>query len=157
MAENNEDIIWRAAEFKYFKKSFGWYVTVIGIAALLVIFALTQNNFFFAVFIVLATIMLVFLGKKRPKVVRFEITDNGVSVGKDISYSYDELEGYTVREYEHRLSEIVIKRNAVVDPFLKMPVDSKKLPKAVDKLSKHIPEKEYEESMIDTLSDLFGF
>lgn len=157
MTENNEDIIWRAAEFKYFKKGIGWYLTVIGAALALILFAFWQNNFFFAVFIALAAIMVIFLGKKRPKVVEFKITDEGISIEDDINYNYDQIDGFTIRKYQDRLNEIVIKTNKTVNPFIKMPVDSKILPKAEERLSKHIQEKEYKEAMVDTFADIFRF
>lgn len=159
MAEKkeNEVISWRAAEFKYFEKGILWYASVILAAVLLVIFALWQDNFFFAIFIVLASVVLIFLGRKRPKVVEFRITDNGISAGKDIDYDYEQLEGFTVREYEGRLNEIVVKADTTINPFVKMPVDSQILPKVTEKLKKHIPEKEYEEAIVDTFADLFRF
>lgn len=157
MEENNKEIIWRAAEYKHFKKSPLWYLVVALVSGLLTLLALLQNNFFFAIFVILAGIMLVFLGKKRPKVVEFRITNNGIEIGNDIAYDYNELEGYTVREYPDRLNEIIIKKDSAINPFIKMPVDSQILPKATSKIEEYIPQKDYEESIIDTFSDILGF
>jgi hypothetical protein len=48
-------ISWRAAEFHYIEKDYLWYTGIIAAGALLLVIALWQRNFFFAVFVAIAT------------------------------------------------------------------------------------------------------
>lgn len=155
--KTEKSITWRAAEYEYSGKSVVWYVIVGTATALLTLSALWQHNFFFAVFILIAGAMLIVLGRKHPRVMDFTVNDKGVSIGKLQFYEYDDLEGFAIRNRPNRLDELVIKRKTSFSPFVKIPIDSKLAPQAKAILTSHIKEIEYNESLIDTLADLFGF
>ena len=85
----------------------------------------------------------------------FQVSEKGVGIGKRV-FEYSDLEGFHVREREHSLDEIILKKKAVINPFVRIPVDAdtrEKIEKVFDKKLKRI---EYEDSFLDAVSEWFG-
>lgn len=149
------EVSWKAAEYGYVEKSVLWYAVVGLTALILVAVALWQKNFFFAVFVVIAAAVFIAFGKQRPPVVEFRVSGEGVSVGKR-SFSYDRLESFAVRSRPNRLDEIILKQKTYVNPYLRLPADAKSARDARLLLRAALPEVEYQESLIDILSEWVG-
>ena len=165
MAENNTaehakktpPVIWRAAEFERHERTGAWYVSVVGVALVLVVIALIQHNFFFALFIMLAAGVLVLFSNRKPHIVEFRIDDEGVLVGSS-RYHYEDIDFFWMRERPGRLDEIVIKRKAVLNPLLKITADTHTAKSARLKLLEKLPEMgEDQESLFDIFTDWLGF
>jgi hypothetical protein len=157
MKEENKTISWRAAEYEHVKKGAFWYLLIIGTAVLILGAAFWQKNFFFAIFILIAVIVLVVFGRAKPLMHDFRITEEGVGIGVKTFYNYDHLEGFAVSSRPGRLDAIIIKKKSTFNPILKIPIDSKLAVGARDLLLRKLPELEYEESIIDIFSDWLGF
>ncbi len=160
--ENKEEtaareLTWRAAEYQFVEKNVSWYWLVIIVAIVLVFLAVLGRNFFFGVFIVLATAMIIFFGRKRPQVLDFKISDKGVAIGENVSYDYDRLEGFVILDKPGRLHEIVLKKKAAINPIFKLPIDAKSAEKAEVILQNHLPQMKYEDSLLDIISEWLGF
>ncbi len=157
--ENKEEkeINWQAAEYRYFKKGWDWYLWVSGIATILFIFALWQKNFFFAIFIVIAAVMVISISQRRPRIIEFKIDNEGIYIGKDTAYKYDEIEWFAIRHRPESLNEIIIKKKTLVNPIVKIQADSKITSKARKILKEHLEEKEYESSLLDAILERFRF
>jgi hypothetical protein len=155
--ELHNDIVWRAAEHDYSERGPLWYFLIGFSAIILIIISFWQKNFFFAVFVVLASITLMFLGRLRPQIFEFRLEKDGVRIGEKIFYDYDHLEGFAVVSKVDRLDEIVLKKKATLNPYLKLPADSKTAARAKEFLAQKLPEFNYEESLVDIFSDLLGF
>lgn len=151
------EISWRAAEYEHFEKSGVWYLIVGGVALILLVIALWQKNFFFGIFILLAGIMVITLGNRRPNVLDFKLTGEGCELGRGIFYKYDQMENFSLRSRPHRLDEIIFKKKAVFNPYVKIPVDSRTAEKARIFLVQKLPEVQYEGSLLDILIDFLGF
>lgn len=130
---------------------------IIGAAAVIFLIAIWQNNFFFAVFIAIATALLAFMGKKKPRIIDFKINEDGVYIGPDTFYDYDSLKWFAIRTRPGSLDEIVVRRDATVNPLVKIQADSKVTPEAREILKEKLEEIEYKESVIDALSEYFRF
>ena len=152
-----KEISWRAAEYEYFHKDALWYFVVAIIGLALIVLALWKNNFLFAIFIIISTVLFVTLGKKKPRVVEFKINDKGVGIGKNVFYDYENIESFDAKSYPDRLDELILKRKSPIHPFVRIPIDSKHLKEVKEILSKHLEEKKYEDSVIDSISDTLGF
>lgn len=153
--EKNE-ITWRAAEYEYSQKDWVWYAWVSGVAVVLVIFSIWQKNLFFGMFAVLAACMIVFFSRKKPRVLDFKINENEMRAGDNFVLTYDKLENFSIRSRVGHLDEIVVRKKATVNPFVRFPIDSKLALEAKKIIIKKLPEVEYSESIIDILSDRFG-
>lgn len=155
--DNKKEVSWRAAEYEYHEKDPVWYLWVVGIAIVLIFISLWQNNFFFLVFIVIAGTMVIFMGKKKPRVVEFKVDNEGIRIDKNIVYEYDDIEWFALRSTPGSLNEIIIKKESALNPIMRMRADSKITPEVIEILKKHVEEKEYDESLIDSVSEMLRF
>ncbi len=149
-------ITWRAAEYEYSPKDVGWYWIVGGASAAIALVGLWQRNFFFAIFIVLAGVLVIAFGRRRPEVIDFAVGEQGIGVGNRLT-EYDRIESFSVRARPGRLNEVIIKKKAAVNPYVRIPVDAQLAANIRTLLLAKLPEVEHEESLIDTLSDWLRF
>ena len=155
--EAPQELSWRAAEYQFTEKDPGWYWLVVVAGIVLLAVALFGRNFFFGVFIVIAAVMIISFSRRRPRVLDFKLSGKGVAIGENISYDYDRLEGYAILEKPGRLHELVLEKKAAINPFLKLPIDAESAKEAERILQNHLPQIEYEESLIDIISGWLGF
>ncbi len=150
------EITWRAAEYEHYEKTPGWFLSAGVAAALLLGIALWQKNFFFAVFIVIAFGAILYFSQRRPEIMDFSIGPEGVMLGH-LFLEYDRFEDFAIRERRQQLHEVVLKRKTTLNPQLRMPIDSKLAERARAMLAERLPEVPYQESLLETLTDLIGF
>ncbi len=150
------EITWRAAEYEFVEKNVIWYLGVGLVGFILVLLAIWQRNFFFAVFIAIAAAVLVAMGRKRPSVVEFVVNEEGITVGKHFS-PFEQFQGFSLRERPERLHELVLTKKAVVAPFVKIPVDAHAAVQVRELLVAKLPEVEYQESLLDVIAEWLGF
>ena len=162
-AKNPEEepllIEWQAPEFEYREKGVSWYWIGLIIAICLLAFSVWQKNFLFAVFTVIAYLVIVYSAGQKPAVWKFTINEKGVEIdpqkGKSIAsrfYKYEEIAGFDIWE-----KELVLKTNKKISPYLKMNFPAEKEKEIKKFLIKHIPEEEYDVSISDSFSKLIGF
>jgi len=150
------EITWRAAEYEYVEKTVLWYIGVGAAAFVLALIGLWQRNFFFVVFIAVAATVIIALGRKRPQVVEFRVSGEGVTVGKQF-LPYERLQNFSLRERPGRLDELVLMKKTMVVPFLKISVDGKVGAQVHDVLKEKLPEVEHQESLVDLVAEWLGF
>ena len=148
-----KEIIWKGVSFSYKSKGFSWFFFVSLFFFLIFLFALWQNNFLFALFIVLAGIMTIVLAKKKPKLLEFKLNDQGITIG-DKTYLFKDLEGFYINE--EKKPELFLKRKI---PFLnfKIPIRNKDLSEIKEFLKQRLPEEKIEDSLIDIFIKKIGF
>mgnify|MGYP001573962814 CR=1 FL=1 len=152
-----ESIEWEAPEFLYRHKTVFWYWISAIIAVIIFAFAWWQKNIFFGVFIVLAEILLIYFAGQRPRSLKFSAGPTGIAIGDEKHYSYDSLESFWVRQKNNEFSELIVKTTARLNPRLKILIDEKSAVSVRKILSKYLPEEEYEETLLDSFSELAGF
>ena len=159
MAEEKHlsEISWRAAERDHRERGWLWYAILGGGALFLFTLAMLQRNFFFGVFVILAAGVVFAAGSGKPKVLDFKINEHGVTVDNRIVYAFEKLDAFCFKNRLGRLDELILKKKAAVNPFVRIPIDSKTAEKAAAFLKKHIPEFEHQDSFMDIVSDWLGF
>lgn len=98
--ENNnkaeEEIIgWEIPEFRVPKRGRSWYITASLVAVILIIYALLTTNFLFALFVVLAAIVMIMNHGQQPGRVKVSFTNEGVYLDNKF-YDYDEFENFSI-------------------------------------------------------------
>ena len=156
MEKHKKEISWQAPEFKYEHKDVSWYWLSIIIAGLMILLAIWQRNLLFALFIIIAEIMIIIWAKERPKTLNFKIDDKGVHIDKIRTYNYDDLGGFHIIEKDN-ISELVLKTKNRLHPVVKIIIASINIAKIRDTLNDHLPEVEYEESLADHIDRLLKF
>lgn len=158
--EQNQDIkklTWRAAEYHFVEKNIAWHGLIGLMTLLLVIFALSQKNFFFAFFVILAAMTLFSFGRRRPPIASFEISEEGIAINNSIRYDYDQLESFAIINRPGRLDEILIKKRAIINPFVNLPADAATAAKAEKILEKKLEKFEHEPTIMEAIIIWLGF
>ncbi len=150
-------ISWRAAEFHYFEKDYLWYVWAVFTGVVLLAFALWQRNFFFAVFVVIATVLFVEFGKRRPRTLDYELNEKEVLIDGRMSIPYKSIESFHVRKRLGLLDEVVFKRATRVNPFIHLPIDEELAVRAREFLLEFLPEDEHEQTIVEIIAERIGF
>jgi len=87
---------WTASEFVAHEKSPLWYLSLIGIGAVLAIFSqLVVHDFITTVAIVLVTILFVFAASHKPRTLPYHIDGTGITIG-DKTYSYAQFKSFGI-------------------------------------------------------------
>jgi len=93
---NDDDIItWKVPEYSNNKKSTKWFITAGSIASLLLLYSFLTANFAFAVFIILAVMVIILRNKDEVKLIDIAITGDGVVVGEQF-YDYDKIKNFAI-------------------------------------------------------------
>lgn len=152
-----KEITWQAPEFRYRYKDESWYWLTIMAAGILFLISLWQKNLLFAIFIIIAEVMVILWAKELPKNLHFKLDKKGVHLGKIKFYSYEDLSGFHLHEEDGDISELVLKTKEKLHPYVKILLLTNDAPEIKKFLKKHVPEMEYEESLTDSLSKIIGF
>ena len=151
-----KEIQWKAAEYEHFEKDPLWYVGLVVGAIILLLVALWQKNFFFAVFIIIATALVSFFGRRKPRVVEFLIDEKGIHIGNTV-HEYDQIESFSIIQRPGYLDELIITKKAALNPHVRIPIDSHLAETAKEFLKERLTEVEHQHSVIDAIADRLGF
>ncbi|MCL4400242.1 hypothetical protein M1506_03130 [Patescibacteria group bacterium] len=155
MNEENKEVVWEAPEFDQVEKGAGWYL-VFGLIFLgLLIFGWLSKNFLFLIFIILSGLMIVAFSKRTPKEVRFKLDEDGFSINKML-YRFSDMSGFAVVERGSKTDLLVLRRNVVTNPYLKVPLVKDVTEEVRIFLKTKLKEGTYEETLVDTLIDFIG-
>lgn len=144
-------IKWSSPEFEYYEKNKNWFLVAIIIAVIIALLALWQKNFLFLIFIIIATVMIISLGKKKPNVVDFTIDDKTLWV-KDKVYNFDQFESFAIKP-----GSLLFKNKERFKPYLVVSFNKNDLEAIRKHLLDFLPEIEYGESLVEVLSNYLGF
>jgi len=156
MEKHHQEINWQAPEFHYHYKDVSWYWLSVIIAGLIILTAIWQKNLLFALFAVIAEIVIIFWAKERPKILNFKLDNKKVHVDKITAYSYEDLEGFHILEKDD-FNELILKTKSRMHPFIKIIMEDIDISRVRDFLKNHLPEIEYEESLTDHIHKLLKF
>jgi len=165
-------IIWQAPEFEFQKKDVSWYWMSLIIGIILLALTVWQRNFLFAIFIVVAWLVVVYSASRAPTNWNFKLSEKGIEIylsEKDEAarkfYDFKEIEGFDIyintaagmNEAPKKYGELILKIKKRFSPYLKINFPSSDQEKIAEFLQKYIPKEEYSESLVDSFSKLIGF
>lgn len=150
------NITWEAPEFEYHEKGVGWYWTIILVTLILLIVALFQQNFLFAIFIIMAGILAVVWSREMPSIINFSITQEGIGIGDKNIYHYEDLASFSILEHRHG-TELVLKRKNNLSQPVKIPLEEGRAEAIQAIMREKLPEKDFEESLPDSIFRFIKF
>lgn len=148
---------WDAYEYKdrQIKTDWFWALGIIALAGSIASFI--YGNFLFGVFIIFASIAIVFFGTIKPKLIRYEITSNGI-VYEKVFYPYDHLHAFWFDEIELDNKKLLLKSERVFVPILALPYDSQETADRIHELlSQILPEEPLQEPWGHLIMERLGF
>lgn len=160
--EENNFISWQAPEFEYRHKDISWYWLSVIAAIIVAALAVWQKNFLFAIFVIIAELVVVFSAGRFPTTWEFTINDQGIEIGRPDKkgkkfYPYKELESFDIHQADEERGELVLKSQSRFKPFIKISIHSQDEEKIKDFLLKFLPQEEISASAIDSVSKLIKF
>lgn len=153
------EIEWEAPEYEYYPKSILWFWISIIISIIILIIAIWQKNFLFAILIIIGEILILIWGNSTPKILKFKINNNGIYIGNHNFYNFDNIANFsTTKSLMPNLDLIKFnfKNKFKFDILILVPeniLDDVK----IFLEQKNIFETEYNEHFIDFLQKIFKF
>jgi hypothetical protein len=151
-------IAWQAPEHEYQpKKDVSWYWLSLIAAIIFFALAIWQRNFLFAVFVVLAWVVVVKLADRPPLVWNFKIDEKGLSVGENKFYPFADIDYFDIHEGSGNYKELALKFKSRLSPILKINIRPAEEEKIKAFLLKFIKQRVIEPSLLDSVSRLIRF
>ena len=152
---------WDAPEYEYNEKSPSWYWITIIAAALIVAFAIYERNFLFGLFIVVGEVLLIVWGNRPPRMIRFSIAADSISLatpdGPATSHLFKEFESMSVNLQGDEWAEIAFSYRAKLRTPLKLLFPQAKLADLRANMKTVLREVPYEPTFIDSIEKLLRF
>ena len=147
-------VSWAAPEFEVYERSFLWYLGVFFVAVSLLLISLWQQNFLFAIFIILATSLSIVWSKKEPVNFNIFITERGVKIGSNKFLHFNDLSSFSLMDSSQNNLEwgrLVLQPKHWFSPLVKIFIPQGKLAQSREVLAKYLKEESYENSLHDEL------
>jgi hypothetical protein len=133
-----------------------FYFSILAVMALLLIFAIWQNNFLFGVFVILATGTILYLSTRRPPVIAFALTENELIINNEVKHPYNHLAYFDVYSYSTNEIELFLVFKKRMRTMLRVPIWRSDKDRIVTFLQTKIPQHPIDPSLLDILSKIVG-
>lgn len=151
-----ESIVWIEPEYKERNRSNDWFWALGVIAVSSAVLAIIYDNYLFAVFIIIAAVILGFFAVRKPDMIEYRIDAKGLSIGKEF-YPYENLVSFTVLEKPEGDNLLLVLSKRQVVPLFSIPLGIES-PEAVRKLlAAHLKEEKHTEPTAHKIMDYLGF
>jgi hypothetical protein len=151
-------IKWQAPEFHYREKDVSWYWISVIVAIIILSVSVWQKNFLFAVFIVIAEILVLVWAGKKPRTLTFSLDEKGLSIDGKKFYPYSTIGAFAISESSmDEWHELSFRFNHGLRPLLKTRIPAERSKEIEEALITVIQKTELEESLLDILEKLTGF
>lgn len=147
----NKGFRWTSVEFHYHAKNQFWPALVIIAAICVSAFALWQQNLLFFIFILIAAMLMLVWGRRRPQHMQFAIDERGLWIGKKL-HRHQYFTGFAL--YEKTLQMHSKNR---IRPTIDIIIPPEKTKEIRRRLLAFLPEVEYTESFLDALAHWLKF
>ncbi len=130
----------------------------IGIATVVgIVLASITKNFLLAFLILLSGVLLVLFSLQKPKMMKIEISDQGIKINKDL-FRFETLKSFWIYSTAKGRLMLSLHSSRRFLPIFTVPLAQTIDPVILrDELLKHIPEEEHQESFADKVSERIGF
>jgi len=151
-------LTWQAPEFEYRTKNVSWYWLTMILAVIIIGVAVWQRNFLFGFFVIMAEVLLLVWGNKKPELVNFEITTKGLTIAGREFYPYADIKSFAIEEDENNeWSSLQLKFHRRIRPSLQTSIPTSKSEKISKALSIVVEKVEPHQSLTESLERFFRF
>ncbi len=151
-----EEIRWEATEYDDVERSALWYMGLGLFATTLALFALWQENFLFAVFVVMAALTITALSREKAPKRIFAINHRGLEVDGIKQFPFNSLAGFSIEEplKEGGWAKLIVYTKTLFHPSLHIAAPQTKLGEIRSVLGGRLKEKPHEDSLMEELLKL---
>ena len=153
------EVTWIAPEFEYREKGVSWYWISIIVAACIVTFAVIERDFIFGFFIVVAEVLVIMWANQEPRLIPFELTENGITIGVGDGrfHALKEFESWSVLHLDDENAELGFNFAARLKTPLKILAPTEKIDDIRRHLKPVLREVEHQMSLIEAIERLLKF
>jgi hypothetical protein len=149
---------WETLEYDHKDRSNDWYWAVGIIALCAVVVSVLYKNYFFAVFLLLATALVYYKAKRKPLFLKCYLSDIGITVG-NIKVPYSEVVSFwiEINNNPHQNHMLIVKMKKGLHPILNVNVPDDKAVEVFDFLSTKATPEEMSEGQVIKMIKHLGF
>ena len=155
MMSDNKIIEWQAPDHDLPIKAADWYISVIVIGLSISVASLFLHNLLFAVFCLLATISIIIHAAKKPEMIDFSLTTQGIQIKHDF-FPYGKLYSFWINHQKNK-NEIILHSDRTVLPHLIVPIRDVDPEDVRMLLKQHVPERHAHKNLFDITLEYLGF
>ncbi|MEK7187821.1 MAG: hypothetical protein AAB691_03170 [Patescibacteria group bacterium] len=156
--DERETISWEAPEFEHHEKDVLWAWGSIILAVVVLAFAIINRNFLFAIFIVIAEVLILTWGHREPRDLTFEIDEKNLVIAGRERHALRDLDhfGFIDLGEQHELVELglVFKK---FRPIIRILVPRSSVKTVGDRLKLYGRKAEMEPTVVDIMERLLRF
>jgi len=144
-------INWTSAEFHYHEKDEAWPVLVMVCAVMIGAIALWQRNLLFVIFTVIAAVLILVWGRRRPRLRAFALDKKGLHIDDRI-YPFHDFSSFALYE-----DGLLLHPKSRVRRHFSIIIPHEKDDAIREYLLAFLPEVEYTESFIEMIGHWLKF
>ncbi|MDO8493173.1 MAG: hypothetical protein Q7S19_01350 [bacterium] len=148
-------IEWQAPDHELPIRATDWYISIVVIGVSASVAALFLGNFLFAIFCLLSTVSIIIHTAKKPEMIDFAITSQGMQIRHDF-FSYNNLHSFWI-DNDKGKNEIILHSDRNVLPHLIIPIRGVETEYVRMELRRHLPEKYAHKNFFDRSLEYLGF
>lgn len=150
-----EKISWVTEEYEHKDKTPDWYwaLGIIAIAGAAI--SIIYKNYLFAIFIILAAIILAMYSSRKPEPMNIEISEKGVRIKNEI-YPYSMIKSFWIESLPNE-SHLLLHTKRILMPIIVLNIENNLESKIQQMLSSHTKEEEMKEPVTQRVMEHLGF
>ncbi|MEI6287977.1 MAG: hypothetical protein WCP18_00110 [bacterium] len=143
---------WQFPEYEKYQKSFWWYVITLVVLIFAVWWLILDQNYVFAIFLVLFYLLVIFYDVRQQEIVDFIITPDGFMFGKRF-YEYREISDFFIIYQNNGIKNLYFDFKNPLKGRLIVPIDGQNAVAVREYLLKYMHENLEREA--EPLSEIF--
>lgn len=153
-----KEVTWNAPEFEHRPKTVSWYWLTIIASVLFIGVAVWQKNILFGIFVVIAEVLILVWAEREPRTIAFRLTERELIIDAAKKHRLDEFASFSVdRGNDEEFIDAFLRFKSHIRPVLKIRVPSKKISSATEVFLVHMPEMQFEPTLLDAIEKLLRF
>ena len=156
MAKREPRLSWQIEEYTHRPKGPDWFWALGVIALAGAAIAIIYHNILFAIFIIIAALILGFYAAREPDIIDIVISDDGIKIRKYF-YQFEKIKGFGIDEHDLG-NHLIIESDRIVTPFISIALPLTIDPEELRSLLKSkITEKPLKEHPSNRIMEHLGF
>ncbi len=111
--------VWETTSHTHYERSPAWYAAMGVLSLFLLAYAIWQENFLFAFFILLADIVLILGNTREPHPILVQIGDNGVALDGSL-HLFQDIERFAIVYDPPYVKTLYIERRSGLNPIIRL-------------------------------------
>ena len=150
------EVKWKAPEHHYFEKTVEWFLILFIVSGALIFSAFYLGNTLLGLLLLIATVMIVVVAVRRPRLIPCSVSVRGIKVGGTF-YSTQSITEYSIDEDHRNGPHLLAITNSTFAPMIVIPIPEELVDDIESILSERIPEGDLQEPFHNVLLEIFRF